>query len=301
MNERDSVEARLDALDAKVSELLSHQRRQAELIDELRPVLRAMTDAGVARLGELEERGYFAFGAELVRVADRVVGAYTDEDVRAFGDAIVGILDTVRHVTQPEVLAVARDAADAARASDRVQARGVLGILGEARDREVQRGIAVALEVLRRVGRGAAGARSRQAGSPLAAMLAPRLAPSPSVSNQPASRRASAPAPRAASPAAASAAPAAAEVLAFVADGEWSRAYAESRAADSGVVGFGDAHWAVVEFARAEHASAGQSPNVRRITTGTGLTTKQLYTLFPRAPGVTIARCAGIPKPVGCL
>jgi sulfur relay (sulfurtransferase) DsrC/TusE family protein len=31
------------------------------------------------------------------------------------------------------------------------------------------------------------------------------------------------------------------------------------------------------------------------------VTTKELYVLFPRAPGRTIASIAGLPKPAGCL
>ena len=29
--------------------------------------------------------------------------------------------------------------------------------------------------------------------------------------------------------------------------------------------------------------------------------TRSLYTLFPKAPGKTVALCAGIPKPGGCI
>jgi sulfur relay (sulfurtransferase) DsrC/TusE family protein len=31
------------------------------------------------------------------------------------------------------------------------------------------------------------------------------------------------------------------------------------------------------------------------------VTTKDIYALFPKAPGRTIAKIAGLPKPAGCL
>ena len=62
-----------------------------------------------------------------------------------------------------------------------------------------------------------------------------------------------------------------------------------------------DAHWKVVEFARGEFLSTKMSPNIRRITQATGVATKDLYMLFPKAPARTVAKVAGIPKPVGCI
>ena len=44
-----------------------------------------------------------------------------------------------------------------------------------------------------------------------------------------------------------------------------------------------------------------QQANIRRITTGSGIPTKELYSLFPRAPAKTVARLAGVHKPVGCI
>lgn len=53
--------------------------------------------------------------------------------------------------------------------------------------------------------------------------------------------------------------------------------------------------------ARNDYLEHGASPNIRRVTTISDVTTKELYQLFPKAPGMTLARVAGIPKPVGCI
>ena len=78
------------------------------------------------------------------------------------------------------------------------------------------------------------------------------------------------------------------------------RALAVTIAAAQGVT-LDEARWKVVDFARAEFEKAGVSPNVRRITQGAALSTKDLYALFPKAPARTVARIAGIPKPAGCI
>ena len=57
----------------------------------------------------------------------------------------------------------------------------------------------------------------------------------------------------------------------------------------------------MLDAARADFAATGSSPNIRRLTQVAGVSTKDLYVLFPRAPGRTIAKIAGLPKPAGCL
>ena len=82
---------------------------------------------------------------------------------------------------------------------------------------------------------------------------------------------------------------------------QWSEGLAEAIAADLGVGPLGERHWEAIKAARALHAESGKSPNIRKLTSTSDVDTKELYTLFPRAPGKTVARIAGIPKPVGCL
>jgi TusE/DsrC/DsvC family sulfur relay protein len=66
-------------------------------------------------------------------------------------------------------------------------------------------------------------------------------------------------------------------------------------------VELGEPQVKVVQFAREDFLATGMAPNIRRITLGLGVTTRDVYALFPKAPARTIAKIAGIPKPVGCL
>ncbi len=62
-----------------------------------------------------------------------------------------------------------------------------------------------------------------------------------------------------------------------------------------------DQHWKVIEFVRADTKAQGQSPGPRRITASSGVTMKDLYTLFPKGPGKLVAKVAGVPKPKACI
>jgi tRNA 2-thiouridine synthesizing protein E len=94
--------------------------------------------------------------------------------------------------------------------------------------------------------------------------------------------------------------------IAYTADGHladasaWTRTLGEALARLQGVT-LTDAHRAVLEAARSDFATTGVSPNIRRLTQIAGVSTKDIYALFPKAPGRTIAKIAGLPKPAGCL
>lgn len=60
-------------------------------------------------------------------------------------------------------------------------------------------------------------------------------------------------------------------------------------------------HWKIVEFCRQNAATTGKSPTLRQITSGTGISTKDLFALFPKGPAKKVAKIAGLGKPEGCV
>lgn len=62
-----------------------------------------------------------------------------------------------------------------------------------------------------------------------------------------------------------------------------------------------DQHWQVLRFMRQEYFEKGTGPTVRKLGKTSGVTIKELYQLFPKGPAKSAARCAGIPKPRGCI
>ena len=57
----------------------------------------------------------------------------------------------------------------------------------------------------------------------------------------------------------------------------------------------------MIDFCRAEGAKSGKAPTLRQITSGTGLSTKELFTLYPKGPAKKVARISGLGKPEGCV
>ncbi len=82
---------------------------------------------------------------------------------------------------------------------------------------------------------------------------------------------------------------------------DWDKDIAVELAKEEGIVLLTDAHWKVIDFCRSEGAKTGKAPTLRQITSGTGLTTKELFTLYPKGPAKKVARISGLGKPEGCV
>ncbi len=310
----EAIASQLDDISRKLDRVLERDARRTEFFDEMNPILKEVMNGTTENLRQLEERGYFAFGRELLRALDNVVVAYDADDARQLADNIVRIVDTVRNVTQPDVLALANEATEAVADAGEAKPRGMFGMLRATQDDDVQKGMAVMLQVLSHIGR-AASRTNRPASSSrerrLANVLAPRMAPSSPRPTAPAAApaaRPAAPAPTAAPAAPATAATAGMSIAGFETTPEgflvdfasWTPAFAEAMAAELGFE-LTEEHRALIEFVRADYAETGSSPNVRRIGKMSPIDTKTLYALFPTAPAIQAARIAGVPKPAGCI
>ena len=60
-------------------------------------------------------------------------------------------------------------------------------------------------------------------------------------------------------------------------------------------------HWKVINFCRKDAEETGDSPTLRRITRKAGVSTKELFKLFPKGPAKKVAKIAGLSKPKGCV
>ena len=142
--QNDALQARLDTLSSQMAWLMERQKKQEELVDELLlPVAREAMKTATGRLEDLEKKGYFAFGEELLKVGQRIVESYAVEDVRALGAAVTIILDTVKAVTQHEVMSVVGEATQVIALADQTQPIGLVGMVRATHHPDVQRGMAV--------------------------------------------------------------------------------------------------------------------------------------------------------------
>lgn len=82
---------------------------------------------------------------------------------------------------------------------------------------------------------------------------------------------------------------------------EWTKDIAVEMAKEEGIGELTDEHWKIIEFCRQKASESGGAPTLRAITNGAGVSTKDLFKLFPKGPAKKVAKISGLGKPEGCV
>ena len=82
---------------------------------------------------------------------------------------------------------------------------------------------------------------------------------------------------------------------------QWNEEIARALATEEGISELTDKHWEIINFVRKDAKEKGQVPTIRRMNKVGGISTKDLYTLFPNGPTKKAAKVSGYPKPQGCV
>lgn len=132
--------------------------RQVEALNALAGDIVPLATPAMATLTStlqaLDDKGYFAFAQGGAGIVDKVVTSFTEEDVEALGDNIVLILNTVKEMTQPEVMTLLQRTALTAQDVDDefADAPSMFALLKQMRDPQTRRGLGRVMTMLRTVG-----------------------------------------------------------------------------------------------------------------------------------------------------
>jgi uncharacterized protein YjgD (DUF1641 family) len=135
---------------------------QLESLTDLAQTVGPLTDSAFEKATDLlqtaEQRGYFTFARGGARVVDNVVTSFDEEDVKHLGDNVVLILNVVKDLTQPEVLGLVRGIiSDSEIEVAQPVNISLRSLLGQMRDPNVRRGLALTMRVLGVIGAQVAG------------------------------------------------------------------------------------------------------------------------------------------------
>lgn len=128
-----------------------------EFIEDVGPLTSGAFLKLLELFDEYERRGYFEFATAGLGVIDRIVSNYTKEDVEALGDNVVHMVDIVKNLTQPEMLAVAERLLEVVQRQQQVEALepqeppSLFALAGKMRDPDVRMGMARALNTFKAV------------------------------------------------------------------------------------------------------------------------------------------------------
>jgi len=137
----------LPAIERGLDQLESLQ----DLLADVGPLSGEITLNLMRLLDEFEQKGYFSFARGGVGVLDRVITSFSEDDIAQLGDNIVLILNTVKEMTQPEVMRLLQRTATHVRTSAPTEV-GLLGLMRRMRDPKVRRGLGRMFEILESMG-----------------------------------------------------------------------------------------------------------------------------------------------------
>jgi len=134
-----------------LEQMLDQMESMGALYQDLNPLGQDAFLSLMNQLDVMERKGYFNFMRGGMAIMDQVVTAFDEDDVRQLGENIVLILNTVKEMTQPEIMHLLQNTASVMREEEKVENVSMFSILRQLNDPAVKRGLSKTLTVLRTV------------------------------------------------------------------------------------------------------------------------------------------------------
>jgi uncharacterized protein YjgD (DUF1641 family) len=136
-----------------LNEMLQAAESMMDLANDMGPVLRQIGLDGIKKMHDLEQKGYFEYLQAITKIADNIVTHFSAEDVKLLADNVVTILETVKNMTQPEMLQAMNNAVSVYQKMnvDQVEEYSLWKAFRELRSPEMRRGIGFIMTFLKNI------------------------------------------------------------------------------------------------------------------------------------------------------
>jgi uncharacterized protein YjgD (DUF1641 family) len=87
-----------------LNEFLDMLESVNDFMRDASPILRQVGLDAIQKMNEFDQKGYIEFFGEASKIMDNIVSYYSVQDVKDLADNIVTILETIKSITQPDML-----------------------------------------------------------------------------------------------------------------------------------------------------------------------------------------------------
>jgi len=136
-----------------IKKMIEQLESVTDFLHDASPLTREYILDFMKKMDEFDRKGYFEFMKESVKILDNIVTGFTVDDAKKLGDNIVLILNTVKNLTQPDMLHSINNAVAVYKKLDiEVEKEvSVFRLLKELNDPELKRGIAFSIQFLKNI------------------------------------------------------------------------------------------------------------------------------------------------------
>ena len=128
-----------------------------DLMDVIKPITKEGMNKATAVMQDLDSKGYMVFAKGGMQMLDNVVTSFNEEDVSRLGKNIVLILNTVKDMTQPEIMNFVHNTLLVAEKEiEKPVDSSTFGLIRQMQDPAVRRGLALTMRVMHVIGAQAA-------------------------------------------------------------------------------------------------------------------------------------------------
>jgi uncharacterized protein YjgD (DUF1641 family) len=120
---------------------------------DAKPVGKELFNDALEKLDVLDQKGYFLFVKELMKVVENVVDHFKVDDIKLLGDNVITILETVKSLTQPDMLEAINNAVGIYQNLDPKDTPeySIWKVMRELNTPEMKRGIGFIITFLKRI------------------------------------------------------------------------------------------------------------------------------------------------------
>lgn len=134
-----------------LEQMLDQMESFAALWQDVNPLTQDAFLSLMGTLDEMERKGYFVFLRGGLGIMEQIVTSFDEEDIHQLGENIVLILQTVKEMTQPDIMRMMQNTATVIREEDANGNVSMLSILRQLNDPAVKKGLVKTLTVLKAV------------------------------------------------------------------------------------------------------------------------------------------------------
>lgn len=136
-----------------INTVLETLEMAVDLGKEVGPIANEVIIDFTKQMNEFEQKGYFSFIKEFGPVIDNIVTGFSPEDLRELSNNIVSILNTVKDMTQPEVLGTMQNAIKAFNSmeTDTVPSYSVWKLMRELNSPEMKKALGYGITFMKNV------------------------------------------------------------------------------------------------------------------------------------------------------